>query len=90
MWATALRRSEFVNVVLHDGAGLASCRGEMFCLEPLTGVMTWHNPLKGFGRGLATIATEHWPGDAKPLASAEKRRRDEQDAAAGAVVAATG
>jgi hypothetical protein len=90
VWATALKGSDFVNVVLHDGAVLASCQGEIFCLDPLTGILRWHNPLKGFGRGSATIATEHWPAGAKPLALAERRRRDEQAAAAGAVVAAAG
>ena len=59
VWATHLKGSDFVNVVVEDGAVLASCYGEIFCLDPLTGDALWHNPLKGFGTGLATIATEH-------------------------------
>jgi hypothetical protein len=48
----------------------------------LTGNARWHNRLKGFGTGLATIATEHnlGGGTARPVL-AEKRRRDEQAAA---------
>jgi outer membrane protein assembly factor BamB len=85
VWATRLKASDFVNVVLQDGAILASCCGEIFCLDPLTGEGLWNNPLKGFGRGLATIATEHNPGDGNALALAEKRRRDEAAAASSAV-----
>ena len=85
MWATRLKGSDFVNVVLQDEAVLASCCGEIFCLDPLTGIMMWHNPLKGFGTGLATIATEHKPGDGNAPVLAEKRRRDEVAASSSAV-----
>ena len=89
VWATHLKGSNFVNVAVQNGAVLASCYGEIFCLDPLTGDALWHNPLKGFGLGLATIATEHNPGDGNAPVLAEKRRRDEAAAASGAVVAAT-
>jgi outer membrane protein assembly factor BamB len=82
MWATHLKGSDFVNVVLHDGAVLASCYGEIFCLDPFTGNARWHNPLKGFGLGLATIATEHNPGTGNTLVLAEKQRRDAAASAA--------
>ena len=85
LWATRLKGSDFVNVVLQDGAVLASCCGEIFCLDPLTGIMMWHNPLKGFGTVLATIATEHNAGDINAPVLAEKRRRDEAAAASSAV-----
>ena len=89
VWATHLKGYDFVNVVLQDGALLASCHGEVFCLDPLTGTGLWHNALKGFGTGLATIATVQAPQDGNALVLAEKSRRNEQAAASGAVVAAT-
>jgi outer membrane protein assembly factor BamB len=89
VWATHLKGSDFVNVVLQNGAILASCYGEIFCLDPLKGDALWHNPLKGFGTGLATIATEHDTGSGNAPLLAEKHRRDEQMAASAAVVAAT-
>ena len=89
VWAAHLKGSDFVNVVLQNGAILASSYGEIFCLDQLTGNALWHNPLKGFGTGLATIATEHNSGTCNAPVSAEKRRRDEQTAASAAVVAAT-
>jgi outer membrane protein assembly factor BamB len=89
VWATHLKGSDFVNVVVQNGAVLASCYGEIFCLDPLTGDALWHNPLKGFGTGLATIATEHDTGSAKAPLLAEKHRRDAAASAAAASAAAT-
>jgi hypothetical protein len=86
VWATRLKGCDFVNVVLQEGAILASARGEIFCLDPLTGILMWHNPLKGFGLGLATITAEPGLGAANAPVLAEKRRRDEE-AAAGAAAA---
>ena len=89
VWAKHLKGSDFVNVVLRNGAVLASCRGEVFCLDPLTGVGMWHNPLKGYGTGLATSATERNLEDGNGPVLAEKRRQDEAAAASAGVVAAT-
>ena len=85
VWTTRLKGSDFVNVVLQDGAVLASCCGEIFRLDPLTGIRMWHNPLKGFGTGLATIATEHNPGEGNAPVLAEKCRLDVEAAASSAV-----
>jgi len=84
VWATRLKGLDFVNVLVQDGAVLASCSGEIFCLDPLTGKGIWHNPLKGIGTGLATIATEHNPGDGNAPVLAEKRRRDKEAEASSA------
>jgi outer membrane protein assembly factor BamB len=86
VWATHLKGSDFVNVVLQGDSVLATCRGELFCLDPLTGQGRWHNPLKGFGMGLATIAGNGI--NINSLLLAETRRRDEEVAASGAAVAA--
>jgi len=87
VWATHLKGSDFVNVIPQNEAVLAACHGEIFCLEPSTGEARWHNPLKGFGTGLATIATLDNPGNGNASVFAKKRRRDEQAAAAAAVAA---
>jgi outer membrane protein assembly factor BamB len=81
VWVTQLKGADFVNVVLQHEAVLASRCGEIFCLDPLTGDGLWHNPLKGFGRGVATIATAHDLGSSLAPVLAEKHRRDEQAAA---------
>jgi outer membrane protein assembly factor BamB len=84
VWATHLKGSDFVNVVVQDGTVLASCYGEIFCLDPFTGNARWHNPLKGFGLGLATIAMEHNAGSDNAPALVEKQRRDAAASAAAA------
>jgi outer membrane protein assembly factor BamB len=89
VWATHLKGYDFVNVVVQDEAVLASCCGEIFCLDPLTGNARWHNPLKGFGRGLATLATEDTLRTGNAPALAEKRRRDEEEAGSAAAGSAT-
>ncbi|MCX6923387.1 MAG: PQQ-binding-like beta-propeller repeat protein [Verrucomicrobia bacterium] len=76
VWATHLKGSDFVNVVVQDGIVLASCYGEIFCLDPFTGNTLWHNPLQGFGLGLATIAMEHDAASGNAPLLAEKHRRD--------------
>src|ERR1051325_7982467 len=88
VWTTHLRGSDFVNVILEEGGILASCCGEIFCLDPLTGILMWHNPLKGFGRALATIATEQNPGNCNAPTLAEKHRRDQAAAASSAAAVA--
>ena len=90
VWATHLKSSDFVNVALEQDRVLASCCGEIFCLDSLTGEGLWHNPLKGFGRGLATMAAAGLVTGGSSPVLAEKRRQDEAAAAAasaGAVAA---
>jgi len=77
VWATRLKGYDFVNVVLDGGKIFASTCGEIFCLDPFTGDVLWHNPLKGFGTGLATIATEADSGSRPTAMLAEKQRRDQ-------------
>ncbi len=82
VWSTSLKGAEFVNVVLDGNNLFATTRGEIFCLDPQGGGIRWHNPLKGYGLGLITIAGEGIPQNA--TLGAEKTRRDQQQAAAAA------
>ena len=89
VWATHLKGSEFVNVFVEDGKVFATCYGEAFCLDARTGNGLWHNRLKGFGRGLAAIATGNSAQAGLTPALAEHRRQEEEAASAAAVTAAT-
>ena len=84
VWAVPLKGMNFVNVIVEDDRVLASCHGEIYCLDSLTGNVLWHNRLKGHGIGLATIATENNPGSRQSAVLAEKRHRDQQAAASAA------
>jgi outer membrane protein assembly factor BamB len=82
-----LKGSDFVNVILDNDRLIATTRGEAFCLDPQSGVLVWHNPLPGQGRGLITIATVS--GNSNPMTPfREKLRQNEAAAAAGASTAA--
>lgn len=90
VWATHLKGSGFVNVVVDGGQVLATCLGEIFCLDPLSGAGLWHNRLKGLGMGLATIATEDAVRSTVTAVLAERQRRDQSAASAPEGAAAAG
>lgn len=81
-WATRLKGYDFVNVTVEEKQIYATCRGEIFCLDPLSGKLLWHNPLKGFGLGLATVAVPGIPST--QFAVLSEHQRKEQQAAANA------
>ncbi len=85
VWNTALRGTDFVNVVLTDGDLYAATRGEVYSLDQSTGHIRWHNPLKGLGWGLITIAVEG--GQANQATIVMKHRREQERAAAAAAAA---
>jgi outer membrane protein assembly factor BamB len=79
VWQTELKGSQFVNLVLNGGDLFATTRGEVFCLDARTGRLRWHNPLRGFGWGLVTIATPaNSGGNSAPSAMAEQLTREQQ------------
>jgi outer membrane protein assembly factor BamB len=82
IWSTTLKGAEFVNVVLDGNNLFATTRGEIFCLDPQGGGIRWHNPMKGYGLGLITIAGEGIPQNT--ILGAEKTRRDQEQASAAA------
>jgi outer membrane protein assembly factor BamB len=83
VWSTSLKGAEFVNVVLDGDNLFVTTRGEIFCLDPQGGGIRWHNPLKGYGLGIITIAGEGITQNTSAM-TAEKRRRDQEQAAAAA------
>jgi outer membrane protein assembly factor BamB len=44
-----------VHLAMIGGALIASVHGEVHRIDPMTGEVDWHNPLKGKGYGLASI-----------------------------------
>jgi|SRR4051812_33682794 outer membrane protein assembly factor BamB len=80
-WVAKVGR-DFVNVAVEDGKVFAAAHGEIFCLDPLSGNLLWHNPLKGYGLGLATMA---FGGGSASAAVLAQRMRMEQEAASSAV-----
>ena len=91
VWRTPLdakykSSAAFVNVV-RDREGLfATCAGELFSLEPVTGEVLWHEPLKGLGTGLVSIATD-LGGASAPTVLEESARQTRAAASASASTA---
>lgn len=83
IWRTKLKGSDFVTV-LWDGQGLVAANsGEVFALDPESGAVLWHNPLKGMGLGLVSLASSRAPTDpGTSVAGAATARRQAQAAAA--------
>ena len=86
VWATRLKGTDFVNVVLSGGELYAASRGELFCLDQSTGCIRWRNPLKGLGYGLATIAV---PGGSDNQAVVVQKHKRDREAAAAAAAGAS-
>jgi outer membrane protein assembly factor BamB len=81
VWRTPLKGGDFVNLTVVGEQVLATTRGEIFCLDK-NGAILWHNPLKGLGHGLVTVATG--VGLIQAAVCAEKLRQDAQIASAAA------
>ena len=90
VWRAELRSGDYVTVLWDGEALFAANSGEVWRLDPQTGQIIWHNQLKGFGRGLVSLATSRHPNTrADSTLAGEKRRRDAQQAAAAGAAAAS-
>ena len=78
IWRTKLK-GDVVNLALEEGDLYATTSGEIYCLDPATGQIRWHNLLKGLGRGLVTIATS---SDQQTLVIQQKAQDDAAASAA--------
>lgn len=87
-WSRRLKGSDFVNLLIEQDRVYAATYGEIFCLDAGTGQGLWHNPLKGYGTGLATLGTTDSLRAGVIAVLAEKHRRDQQAAAAAATASA--
>ena len=61
LWATPLKSSQFVNVILDGNRLFAHTYGELFALDAITGRLLWRDGLKGYGYETATLVTTASP-----------------------------
>src|SRR5262249_18015617 len=57
VWSNNEMRSGYVTLLLDGDRLIASTNGYLYCLDPLTGRIRWHNPLTGYGMGAPTALT---------------------------------
>jgi len=90
VWRTELparyrAAAPLVNVVRDNEGLFATCSGEVFALDPKTGSILWHDPLKGFGTGLATLVTDVGGGSQSIIALAQEMQTQADATAAASV-----
>jgi outer membrane protein assembly factor BamB len=56
-WRSPKPRGGYVNLLVDRNLLIASVSGYMYGLDPKTGEQLWFNELKGYGVGVASIAT---------------------------------
>lgn len=54
VWKNSEMHSGYVTLLLDGDRLIVSTNGYIYCLDPLTGSILWHNPMKGFGSGAPT------------------------------------
>lgn len=89
IWRTALparykSSGTFVNIVRDGEALFATSAGELFALDAASGALRWHQPLKGLGTGLVSIAAGDTTNSAHLLVTEMERQRRAAAAAAAA------
>jgi len=87
VWQTKLKGSDYVTLSSAGPQLFAITLGEVFCLDAGTGALQWHNPLRGWGTGLATLLVPGGNNTTTNTVAAEMRRQ--QQAAASAAASAT-
>jgi outer membrane protein assembly factor BamB len=80
VWRAKLSGSDYVTVMWDGESLIAANNGEVFRLDPASGATLWRNEMKGFRRGLVTLASSRYPTRGGDAARANKQR--EADAAA--------
>ena len=85
VWRAGLGGTSTFVCVFRDGDLLfATCSGEIYCLDPKTGTLLWHNRLKGLGMGFTSMAGESGSISSNVVSTvaAESQRRQAAHAAA--------
>jgi outer membrane protein assembly factor BamB len=72
--------SGYVSLLLDGDRLIASVQGYTYCLDPLYGQEVWRNPLKGFGIGVASLASVN---GSQPSIQAAAAAKAAQQAASG-------
>jgi len=89
VWRAHLRGSDFVTILWDGEALIVANSGEVWRLDPQSGAVIWHNGLKGFGRGVVSLASGRRAANTSDIDAAAAKRRRDQQASTAAVVATT-
>ena len=57
VWTYNQMKGGNVTFLLDGDRLIVSTNGYIYCLDPLTGQILWHNPMKGYGMGITSLAS---------------------------------
>jgi outer membrane protein assembly factor BamB len=81
-WACKeMKGSSYVTLLLDGERLIVSSGGYLYCLDPENGRIVWHNPLRGYGVGVAHLVSVR--GQPTPV-TAQAAQADAEAAAAAA------
>jgi outer membrane protein assembly factor BamB len=79
-WRAPKPRTGYVTLLVDRDRLLVTVNGYTYCLDAFTGEQLWFNPLRGFGIGVASIATA--AGSTPPAVAAQAAQQTAARAAA--------
>ena len=82
VWCNSQMHSGYVSMLLDGDRLIVSTNGYMHCLNPLTGTILWHNPLTGYGTGVAHLVSVR--GQSSQVLLEEAAEEEEASSAAAA------
>jgi outer membrane protein assembly factor BamB len=85
IWCNSQLHCGYISMLLDGDRLIVSSNGYMYCLAPMTGEILWHNPLTGYGTGVAHLVSVR--GQSSQVVIAEAA--EEEAAAAAAASAST-
>jgi outer membrane protein assembly factor BamB len=77
VWETREMRAGYVSLLLDGDRLIASLNGYLYCFDARDGRVLWQNPLKGYGLGIAHLASVRGQGSQTVIqqaAAAEAQR----------------
>src|SRR5271157_4303088 len=57
VWYCSELNSGYTTLLLDGDRLIASTNGYVYCLDPQTGRIVWRNPMRGYGTGVAHLAS---------------------------------
>jgi outer membrane protein assembly factor BamB len=86
-WRCPKPRSGYVTMLVENERLFVTVNGYTYCLDAFTGEQIWYNPLKGYGTGVAAIATVYSATSPAVIAQAAAAMAAQAAAAGGAAAA---
>ena len=76
-WEARLKGSQMVTIHVDGDRLFAATKGEIFCLNPVSGGQLWQNSLPGMGLDLICLATSRGNNNASLLQQGRRRQQEE-------------